>query len=86
VRLELAREEVVLDEADVSEALLGREPIGGGEHRLIDVGARHLAVGPDPLAQHPKPPENAATDVEGAAPAPVAELFEQPPTARLPDP
>jgi hypothetical protein len=85
-RLELAGEEIVLDEADVPEALLGCEPVGRAEHRLVDVGPRHLSVGADPLAQDPEPAEDAAADVEGAGAATLADLLEQPPAARLPDP
>src|SRR6266511_1797464 len=39
-RLEDAHEEVVLDEADIAKALLGHEPVGRAEHRLVDVGPR----------------------------------------------
>ena len=70
VRLELAGEEIILGEADVPEPLLGHEPVGGREHRLVDVGPRHLTVGPDPFAQDPQPPEHAATDISARAPRP----------------
>ena len=86
VRLELAGEEIVLDQADVPQALLGHEPVGGGEHRLVDVGPGHLPVGSHPLAQDPQPPEHAATDIQRAGAAAVADLLEQPPAAGLPDP
>ena len=70
---------------DVLQSLLGREPLGVGEHRLVDVGSCHLPVGPDPLAQDPQPPEHAAAEIQGAGAAAVADLLEQAPAARLPD-
>jgi hypothetical protein len=59
VRLELACEEIVLDEADVPQALFGNEPVGGREHRLVDVESRHLSFGADPLAQDSEPTQHA---------------------------
>jgi hypothetical protein len=85
VGLERAGEEVVLDQADVLQPLLGREPLGFGEHRLVDVGSRHLPVGLDPLAQDPQPPEHAAAEIQGAGAVAVADLLEQAPAAWLPD-
>jgi hypothetical protein len=75
-RLEVAREEVVPDEADVAKALLGHEPVGRTEHRLVDVGPGHLPVRPHPLTQDPQPPEHSAADVEGAGAAALADLLE----------
>ena len=86
VRLELAGEEIVPNQGHVSEALLGREPLGSGEHGLVDVSPRHLPVGSHPLAQDPQPAKHAATDIQGAGAASVADLLEQPPAAGLPDP
>ena len=85
VGLERAGEEIVLDQADVLQPLLGREPLGVGEHRLVDVGSCHLPVGPNPLAQVPQPPEHAAAEIQGAGAAAVADRLEQAPAARLPD-
>src|SRR5215211_3599979 len=85
-RLQLAREEVVLHEHDVAEALRVDELSGGGEHRVVDIGPHHLAVGPDPLAQQSEPPDRTAPDVEHAVAATFADLLEKPPPARLAHP
>jgi hypothetical protein len=65
-RLELAGEEIVLDEADVPEAFLRHEAVGRAEHGLVDIRSRHLSVRADPLAQDPQPAEDAAAEIEGA--------------------
>src|SRR5215216_422031 len=85
-RLELAREQVVLDEADIAEALLCHKPVGRAEHRTVDVGSGYLSVRSDPLAEDPQPPERSAAEVQSTRAAAVADLLEQPSTARLPDP
>lgn len=83
-RLEVAGEEVVLDERDVSEPLGGDEGVGGRQHLLVDVGAGDRSVRADPLAEQPQPPHGAAADVERAGATPVADLLEQPPAGGLP--
>ena len=85
-RLQLAREEVVLREHDVAEALPVHELSGGGEHRVVDIDPHHLAVGPDPLAQQSEPPDRTAPDVEDAGAATFADLVEKPAPARFPHP
>jgi hypothetical protein len=85
VCLELARKQIVLDQPDVRQAFLSRELLGGSKHRLVDVGSRHLPFGADPLTQDAQPPENAAADIQRMRTTAVADLFEQPSTARLPD-
>ena len=86
VQLELAGKEIVLDQTYVSQTLLVHEPASGCEHRLVDVGAGHLTVGPDPLAQDTDPAEHATTYIQGVGTATIADLFEQPPAAGLPNP
>ena len=83
-RLELAREEVVLHENDVAEALRLHELSGGVEQGVVDVGPDHLSVGADPLAQQSQPADRAATEVDDARSTPLADLFEKATTARLP--
>src|SRR5215208_3098110 len=85
-RLQLAREEVVLHQRGVSEALRAHELTGGGEHRFVDIGRHHLAVRPDPLAQQSNPADRAAADIENARAATLADLVEETASGRLPHP
>jgi hypothetical protein len=85
-RVELAREEVVLHECDVAEALRLHELCSGGEHCVADIRSHHLAVRADPLAQQSEPTDRTASDVQGAGAATLADLVEKPAAARLPHP
>jgi hypothetical protein len=75
--LQLAGEQVIVDQRHIAETLGGRGLFGGGQHRRVDVGPDDLPVGADPVAEQPQPAERAAADVQGAGSLTVAELGEQ---------
>jgi hypothetical protein len=72
VRLELRREEVVLDDAYVLEP----ERLRSLEQRRLDVRADDLTLRSDPFAEDREPAERPAADVEHTLPAAVTDLLQ----------
>jgi hypothetical protein len=77
--LQLAGEQIVVDQGHVAQPLCGHELAGGGQHLVLDVGPHDLPFGADPFAEQPQPAHRAAADVQGAGSLPVADLSEQAP-------
>jgi hypothetical protein len=84
--LQLADEQVVVDQRHVVKAFVGHQLLGGGQHRLIDVGPHDLPVGADPVAEQPQPAQRAAADVQDPGSLALADLAEQASAGWFPHP
>lgn len=77
--------EVVLDELDVGQRILGAESGGRLQHPPVHVGGDDPPRPADPAGQQAEPTHGAAADLEGAPTGPVAQAGEETLTSRLPD-
>ena len=81
--LQLAGEQIVVDQGHVAQPFRGHELAGGGQHLVLDVGPHDLPVEANPFAEQSQPAQRATADVQGAGSLPVTDLSEQAPAGRF---